>query len=178
MSWSDLVGVVAPEILQNALETSKALRALRVPHAVIGGLAVGIHGYPRATQDVDFLVGREAADDTAPRGLTDKVDALYQHGRVEFLLARSREPDRSVLQDALHELQRRQADVPVIGVRELIWLKLDTPPVRAEHDRNDIRQLLRAGAVDAVAVLDWLEMLDEGKAEAFAELIQEVHAGG
>jgi hypothetical protein len=29
-------------------------KELGVPHALIGGLAVGLHGHPRATKDVDF----------------------------------------------------------------------------------------------------------------------------
>ena len=45
------------------------------------------------------LVGRAAADGSHPRGLAPEVAALYEHGLVEFLLARDREPDRSVLEE-------------------------------------------------------------------------------
>lgn len=44
MSWNDLVGVVAPIVLERARETSSQLRALGVPHAVCGGIAVGVLG--------------------------------------------------------------------------------------------------------------------------------------
>src|SRR5882672_2770200 len=55
-----LRGVVAPEIL-NALEVaSRMLRDAGIPHALAGGLAIGAYGYPRTTDDVDFLVGDEA----------------------------------------------------------------------------------------------------------------------
>lgn len=174
MSWSDLVGVVAPDVLERATRTSEQLRVLDIPHAVIGGIAVGVLGYPRATRDVDFLVGRAAADASHPRGLAPEVAALYQHGLVEFLLARDREPDRSVLEEALDRVPARRGAVPVIQPRELVWLKLDTPDVRRAHDLNDIRQLLRVGAIDTMATLDWLEMLDPAKAEDFSELVQEV----
>ena len=33
-----------------------AFRQERIEYALCGGVAVGIHGYPRATQDLDFLV--------------------------------------------------------------------------------------------------------------------------
>lgn len=43
-----------PDKLAALLDTARALEAARVPHALIGGLAVGIHtAIPRATIDVD-----------------------------------------------------------------------------------------------------------------------------
>ncbi len=40
-----------------------ALEKARLPYAVCGGLAMAIHGLPRATIDVDLLVPIDAADD-------------------------------------------------------------------------------------------------------------------
>lgn len=42
-----------PEAYRKALSF---LEAQRVPYVVIGGLAAGFQGEPRATQDVDFMV--------------------------------------------------------------------------------------------------------------------------
>jgi hypothetical protein len=39
-----------------------ALETAQLPYAVCGGLAMAIHGLPRATVDVDLLVPRDAAD--------------------------------------------------------------------------------------------------------------------
>lgn len=36
-----------------------ALRNANLPFAVCGGLAMAIHGYPRATQDIDILIQEE-----------------------------------------------------------------------------------------------------------------------
>ena len=36
-----------------------ALRNANLPFAVCGGLAMAIHGYPRATQDIDLLIQEE-----------------------------------------------------------------------------------------------------------------------
>ena len=55
-----LDGVVAPRILDALRVASEQLTKIGVRHALVGGLAVGAHGYPRATKNVDFLVGEEA----------------------------------------------------------------------------------------------------------------------
>jgi len=40
----------------------EALRRASVPHAIVGGVAVSLHGYQRNTVDVDLLVRREDTD--------------------------------------------------------------------------------------------------------------------
>lgn len=52
--------VVAGAIVDRAIEVSRQLADLGVPHVLIGGLAVGIHGHPRATKDVDFMGSRRS----------------------------------------------------------------------------------------------------------------------
>jgi len=66
VTWEDLARVVAPKVLTDAIDTSERLRALGIPHALVGGLAVGLHGHPRATKDVDFIVGTAAFASTKP----------------------------------------------------------------------------------------------------------------
>ncbi len=56
---SSVEGVVAPGVLDAMRRASEVLTRLGVRHALVGGLVVGAHGYPRATKDVDFLVGDE-----------------------------------------------------------------------------------------------------------------------
>jgi hypothetical protein len=55
-----LTDVVAPKVLDAWRIASKALARAGIRHVVVGGLAVGANGYPRATKDVDFLVGDDA----------------------------------------------------------------------------------------------------------------------
>lgn len=45
-----------------AQRTHEVLDEAGIPHAILGGVAVGLHGYRRNTIDVDFLVRREDAD--------------------------------------------------------------------------------------------------------------------
>jgi hypothetical protein len=178
MSWRDLVGVVAPEVLDHARTTSERLRELGVPHAVCGGVAVGVLGYPRTTKDVDFLIGREGEDPAHPHGLSADVAALYQKDLVDFVLVRRREPEQGLLLDFLKRQDADPGRIPVVGPLELVWLKLSTPAHRRRHDIDDLIQLLRVGALDANEILAWLEVCDRHKAEDFAEVVQEAMAGG
>src|SRR5262249_46920480 len=57
-----LNGVVAPEILEAMRAASAQLARVGVRHALVGALATGAWGYPRASKYVDFLVGDEAFD--------------------------------------------------------------------------------------------------------------------
>ncbi len=59
-------GVVADRVLTAMRAASEMLARAGVRHALCGGLAIGAHGYARATKDVDFLVGRTGASDTQP----------------------------------------------------------------------------------------------------------------
>ncbi len=48
-------------ILETAREVSELLRAQAIDGAIIGGIAVGLHGRLRATEDVDVLVTADSA---------------------------------------------------------------------------------------------------------------------
>ncbi len=41
---------------EELLAVERALRSAGVPHALCGGLAVAVHGYPRLTRDIDLLL--------------------------------------------------------------------------------------------------------------------------
>jgi hypothetical protein len=53
-----------------------------VSYALCGGMAVGIHGYPRFTQDIDFLIPPESLD--LARGVAAKAGFLDESGRIPF----------------------------------------------------------------------------------------------
>lgn len=66
-----------------------ALEVADLPYAVCGGLAMAIHGLPRATVDVDILVPIDAADSVlaAARGLGYSIPAepmTFAGGAVEI----------------------------------------------------------------------------------------------
>jgi len=148
ISLKVLAEVVAPSVLVDAVESSRRLAALGVPHALIGGLAVGIHGYPRATRDVDFLVGDEAFERTTPVviyreelaeiariGVVDLMGVPPQHNELRSLLAVPEE-----------------GELPVIPAPALILLKLSAG---RPQDMADVHALLKAG-VDISQVRSYL----------------------
>lgn len=135
--------VVSPTLLRHAGEVSRLLRELEIPHVLIGGLAVGVHGHPRATRGVDFLVGPEAFASTSPILVyRDEIKDIAVVGETDVMSVPDKYPG---LVDEL----RLEDDVPVISLRGLILLKLDANRAR---DREDVRALL-ARAPDQVRVV-------------------------
>ena|SRR5215813_364046 len=61
MDLKEVFKFVSPLLRDAAIKAADQLNQLGIRHALTGGLAVGAHGYIRATVDVDFLVGQEAS---------------------------------------------------------------------------------------------------------------------
>ncbi len=129
----ELREVVSASLLARAAEVSGLLRELGVPHALIGGLAVGVHGHPRGTKDVDFLVGPEAFESTEPLLVyREELKELVHVGETDIMSVPPRYP-------ALEEELRLQDDIPVISLAGLVLMKLDAG---RPQDREDVRRLL------------------------------------
>ena len=141
MSVETLADVVAPEILVRAIETSHRLAELGIPHALIGGLAVGLHGHPRATKDVDFLVGPQAYKTGPLLVFREELSQVVRVGITDLLAVDPRYPRLD------EELQVPDPDeLPVIGLEALMLLKLEAA---RPQDKADI-----------VALLDTTEKVD------------------
>jgi len=136
-----LRGVVAAEVLDAMKRASDALVQAGVRHVVVGGLAVGANGYPRATGDVDFLVGSEAFENHPGGLVTLKGGVPFQVNGVaiDLLSPLASEP---FLEEALRAASGSFAEAPL-----LVYLKLKSP---RHKDRTDIIELIKAGIdVDA-----------------------------
>ena len=81
----DLKHAVASETLERALRVSDALHECGVRHVLIGGLAVGVHGHPRATKDGDFLVGDEAFESKTFLTYRDEIKDLVELAVTDLL---------------------------------------------------------------------------------------------
>jgi hypothetical protein len=140
--------VVARSILDRAELVSKRLNALGVPHVLIGGLAVGVHGHPRATKDVDFLVGAEAFASMSPLLVyRAELADLVRVGNTDIM---SVPPKYPVLFGEL----RLDDDVPIISLRGLVLMKLDAFRPR---DREDVRTLLTQDPSQIRSIRDFLQ---------------------
>ena len=65
-----------------ALKCHAALDEAAIPHAVIGGVAVCLHGYQRTTVDLDLLVRREDSADV--KAALEKGGFCWNAKQVEF----------------------------------------------------------------------------------------------
>jgi hypothetical protein len=124
-----------PNLNPNFLELSKLLNAHSVRYLLIGGYAVGYHGWARNTKDIDFWIAsdpgnqkrviaalREFAFPSAEDNILAEDDAMLRFGvppfRVEFLKKISGVsfedawPNRVLWDDG--EIQ-----IPVIGIEDL-----------------------------------------------------------
>ena len=131
-----LVGVVAAEVLDAMRVASEALTRVVVRHVVVGGLAVGANGFPRATKGVDFLVGDEAFE-RHPGGLvTLRPGVPFQVNgvAVDFI---GPEAGEGFLAAALDAEPGSMIDGP-----PLVYMKLKSP---RHKDRTDVIELVKAG---------------------------------
>jgi hypothetical protein len=164
VSWAELEQVVARRVLDDAVRVSSALTALGVPHALVGGLAVGIHGHPRATKDVDFIVGQEAFATTSPLlTFREELAEVVRWGVVDLIAAL---PDDPVLVAEL--VEGRSGHVPVVGIEVLVVMKLRAS---RSQDLADVEALVRAGA-DVAAVLAFLREHEPSHVPAFSRIAQ------
>jgi hypothetical protein len=107
-----LADVVAPTVLVDT--------ELGVPHALIGGLAVGVHGHPRATKDVDFLVGNEAFSCMSPiLVFREELRDFVRIGEVDLTPLPADHPEL-----AAYLSLPTSGGFPVISVSALVLLKL------------------------------------------------------
>jgi hypothetical protein len=134
----------------------RALNEAQIHYAIIGGVAMGYHSIPRATQDIDVLVSRE----DIPR-VQRLLQPYYRRGTAVVMifdvegthldvLPATLRYGRTAIENAIDVLVH---DIPakVVSVRDLLLLKLfaipDRPdPVKAMQDRTDVAALLRDNA--------------------------------
>ncbi len=131
-----LEDVVAPKVLNAMKAASSALTRLGVRHVIVGGLAVGANGHPRATKDVDFLVGDEAFEKHEGGFVTMRPGVPIQVNGVAIdLLSVGDGEDH--LAAALEAPPGSSIEAP-----PLIYLKLKSP---RQKDRVDVIELVKAG---------------------------------
>jgi hypothetical protein len=140
-----LNGVVSPEILAAMRSASLELSRAGIRHALVGALAVGAWGYPRASKDVDFLLGDEAFERHSGGIVTMAPGVPIRAGEIpiDHLGVLSHE---SYLEQAINA-PAGEKDLPIIPLEALIYLKLKSPRKR---DEADVVELLRINSPEPV----------------------------
>ncbi|MBI4265546.1 MAG: hypothetical protein HY657_14330 [Acidobacteria bacterium] len=164
-----LNGVVAPEILDAMQSASSQLTRAGVRHALVGALAVGAWGYPRASKDVDFLVGDEAFEQHEGGIVTMAPGVPIGAGGVPIdhlgILPHERHLEEALRQPVVSR------DLPIAPLDALIYLKLKSPRRRDEadiveilrvNDPGPVRAYLERHAPDVLAKFDALAAEAQG----------------
>lgn len=165
----DVFRFVAQPIRDAAIRTANQLKHLGIRHCLVGGLAVGAHGYLRATKDVDFLVGDEAFEHhgtliTFKSGVPIEVAGI----KIDYLspAALGKHLDEAFSQSTV------SAGLPVIPIEALVFMKLIA---RRRQDLLDVVELLKVG-IDDRKVTRYLEQFAPELLPAYAELRDEASA--
>jgi hypothetical protein len=168
-------------LLQQLEEFLAVMRTIDARFALIGGLAMSAHQLPRATQDIDFLLDKTAADqvDAALIALgyqcihRSEDAANYRRGiqALDFIYAY-----RARALALLVNTQIRMLGVqvlPVVSVEGLIGLKLQaiSNDPRRLQDLVDIRSLVEKHrqSLDLTELYDYFVLFD--KAALYQELL-------
>jgi Domain of unknown function (DUF1814). len=157
---------VAPQVREAAIKTAGQLNLLGIRYALAGGLAVGAHGYIRATVDVDFLVGEEAFERQGllvafKAGVPIEVDGV----RIDYLSPISLGPQ---LEEVLDDPPMNEG-LAIVPIEVLIYMKL---VAKRRKDMVDVIELVKIGA-DMHRVRDYLGRYAADLVPSFEELVSE-----
>lgn len=164
----EALSAVSPQVRAATEASAAVLQKLNVRFLLVGGLAVGANGVPRATKDVDFLVGDEAFDQRGAILSYKPGMPLQAHGVAVDLIPVP--VDMPKLDELLTTLQSK-VGIPVAPAEIVILMKIMSNRLR---DRDDIVRLFRAGAdfdkareaVAAYGTPDMVDRLEKRIAEA------------
>ena len=112
---------------------------------------MGVHGYPRATKDVDFLVGDETFHDSTARIVVPRVQLPYQIGSVavDYIPI----PIGAEFLDTVLDHPVMCEGVPVAPVEVIVFMKLSSSRAK---DNADVIELIKAD-MDVAAVREYLD---------------------
>ena len=161
-----LVDVVAAKVLEALALASAALTTANVRHVVVGGLAVGANGYPRATKDVDLLVGAEAFHHHANGLVTMRAEIPFQVNGVAIDLL-SPEDGEDFLEATLAAAPGTMMEAP-----PLVYMKLKSP---RRKDQVDVIELVKGG-IDAKRCREYLLVHAPGFVPVFDECVAQAEA--
>jgi hypothetical protein len=166
MDIKEVFRFVSPEVRDAAIKTADQLQSLGIRHALAGGLAVGAHGYVRATTGVRLLVGEEAFEHQGSlvgfkAGVPIEVDGV----RIDYLSPASL---GAQLEEVLDQPSSDEG-LPTVPIDVLIYMKL---AAKRRKDLVDVVELVKVGA-DVNRVRDYLRKYASDLIPQFEELVNE-----
>ena len=170
MDLKEVFRFVAPQVREAAVKSAAQLNDLGIRYALAGGLAVGAHGYVRATSDVDFLVGEEAFEHQGSlvafkAGVPIEVDGV----RIDYLSPVSLGKQLEEVLD--HPIMNE--GLAIVPIEVLVYMKL---AAKRRRDLVDVIELVKVGA-DVNRVRDYLLQYASDLVPQFEELVNEALVG-
>lgn len=170
MDIKEVFRFVSSQVRDAAIKSADQLNSLGIRHALAGGLAVGAHGYVRATVDVDFLVGEEAFEHQGSvvafkAGVPIEVDGV----RIDYLSPVSL---GAQLEEVLDHPPMNEG-LAIVPIEVLIYMKL---AAKRRRDLVDVIELVKVGA-DVNRVRDYLRQYAGDLVPQFEELVNDALAG-
>jgi len=177
------------DVWDTARDCANVLRQHGLPVAVVGGVAVCLHGYRRNTVDVDMLVRRE--DATAVRETLEQAGYVWNQDErefigstgvpVQFLLSGEPAGDDSsygvYLPDPSEpKVTTELEELPVVSLSRLIALKLACGlgnVRRTYRDLADVVELIAANRLGR----DFARHLPKSLRKEFRELVLRARGG-
>lgn len=166
-STPDLVPVaevVSESVWRAMVDASRLLDELGIKHVLVGALAVGAHGWARATKDVDFLVDDSAWIKIETGLIVMRAGLPVEAHGVPVDTLSIRDDERHLL--SAFESPIISEGVPIAPVEALIYLKLVSP---RSKDRVDVLELVRAG-IDLERVRSYLRLHAPGLLDKLDEI--------
>jgi hypothetical protein len=162
---SMLNGVVAPEILKAMRAAAAQLESAGIRHALAGALAVGAHGYPRASKGVDFVVAEEAFTVHEGGIVTVNPEVPIRVGQIPVDPI-SIGADEAHLMEAIR-LAPVSDGIRILPIDALVYMKLKS---RRRKDAADVVELIKAG-IDTPRIADYLARHAPTLSEKFKSLV-------
>ena len=164
MGLKEVFNFVSPRVRDAAIKTADQLGILGIRYALAGGLAVGAHGYVRATTNVYFLVGEEAFEhDGSLVSFKPAVPIEVDSVPIAYVSTASLGPQ---LEDVLNRPLMNEG-LAVVPIEVLIYMKL---AANRRQDLVDVVELVKAGA-DVDKVRAYLRQYAGELVPAFEELV-------
>ena len=155
-----------PDKVSTLLDAKRVLDALRVQHALIGGVAVGVHsGVPRATLDVDVAVLSTCDRSVIARAMTEAGFRLVgEHAHSANFRHPSGEPVQLAFDPAFAAMIERAETFEVAGARVDVVRKDDLIAMkrRAASDPGRRRSKALRDQADIALLLGDVPDPDEG----------------
>lgn len=153
------------------VEVTAALERRAIDFLVAGGVAVGLHGIRRSTDDLDLVIDAERRADAIAAleelGFTSlrQMEGFSNHARrgagdqrVDLLYVRS--STRTQLFERAVRVEYGGRSYPVVDPHHLCAMKLfavSQNPGRTYSDLADVRELISARLVDKDEILRYLD---------------------